>query len=179
MFDIPDIAEAIRDLYLIDPRAAVLCGSSAVQTWTGRRAFMRARGINESTYLPDIDIAVSSENLAALKRHAKITFTKHRHTDSIDIPQELDTMYDSYNDPENRYDIWLQWREASRGEVSLNELLRHSVWNEYIGCMVLTRQYLVAQRERSVAFLSAQDQLTLTERTRLAKDQADLTALRA
>jgi hypothetical protein len=45
--------------------------------------------------------------------------------------------------------------------------------------MVLTRQYLVAQRERSVAFLSAQDQLTQTERARLSKDQADLAALEA
>jgi hypothetical protein len=97
---------------------------------------------------------------------------KHHHEGD-----ESDARYDSYNDEHKKYDIWLQWREIDRGFVYLDELLTNSVWQQDICCMVLSKDYLIDQRQRSIAFYEAKSVLTMKEQERLTKDRADLDAL--
>ena len=175
--DITYIQKRIHDLNLKDGNTAVLCGGSAVQMWVGRSRFLQAREVSDPDCVSDIDLAVSQRNLDALKLHPEITLTKHRHTNDPSVPVDQDTEFDSYNDENGYYDIWTQWYEPSKGIVSFDEVRANSVWSEQVGVWVLTPDYLVAQRQRSIEFLTGKGSLTPEDQERLKKDYADLSAL--
>lgn len=171
---------AIARLELIDGEHDFLAGSRAVELHVGTVALTRSRIEHGAEHVADIDLSVSRQEYAYLKRQKKLgaKVVQHRYPR---LKREGVYRVNSLELMDGAYDIWRErWYEPARdpqGIISDEELAENSEWNDSLGLYVLSPDYLVAQRERSVAFLESKDTLTLTEEQRLKKDYADLAAL--
>lgn len=174
------LESAIARLELIDGEHDFLAGSRAVELHVGTLALTRARLDQEAEHVADIDLSVSRQDYAYLKRQKKLgaKVVPHRYPR---LEREGVYSVNSLELMDGAYDIWRErWYEPARhpqGIISVEELAENSAWNDKLGLYVLSPDYLVAQRERSVAFLESKDTLTLIEEQRLKKDYADLSAL--
>ena len=175
-----ELVTSIARLELIDGRHDYLAGSRAVEVHVGARALRAARTVHEAEHMADIDLSVSKQEYKHLKQQKKLgaKVVQHRYPR---IQREGVYRVNSLQLDDGAYDVWRdRWYEPARypeGIISVDELAAHSEWNEALGLYVLTPDYLVAQRERSVAFLESKEELTFTEEQRLKKDYADLSAL--
>lgn len=168
-----DLKTAIARLELVDARRDVLAGGRAVEVHVGRSTITHARHKFGVSPPRDIDMSVSRQEYKRLKSQSvlEVTVKTHGHTEKELESLEID---------DGVYDIWCEhWYEASRTPaiIAHSELLANSEWNAELGINVLTRGYLIAQRQRSIAFLKNLDTLTSTQGLRLEKDHADLKAL--
>lgn len=180
--DLP-IETAIKLVDLIDPENAFLAGSRAVEMHVGRAALELARqehGVEESSGW-DVDLVVSRGDYRSLRKkgahvvqHAfrRLSGPGRYRVNSL-------SLYDG------AFDIWRErWYEAARypkGIIGVDELYTNSDWDPELGVRVLTKDYLIDQRERSIKFLEEKmekGKLTPAEATRLQKDRADLSVLR-
>lgn len=158
----------------------VLAGGRAVQYHVGSRALRFARRQHGVADVRDIDLSLTDDEYRRLMERNDLGVQVIVHElnrngegspfvgESLDIGDGL-------------YDVWcMQWYEAARepnGIITHDELLQNSAWQPDVGVRVLSRDYLIAQRERSIAYLESKPTLTAKEQTRLAKDRADLSVL--
>lgn len=173
------LSEALSHIHLTDPEHAYLAGARAVEAHVGHTALAAARFAHDADLSGDVDLVVSRQDYRALRlqgamvvRHAfpRIREPGLYRVNSLSVANGL-------------FDIWRErWYEPARwphGAVGVEELRAQSTWNDALGLRVLSLDYLIAQRQRSVAFLESKQvkELTRAEQRRLAKDKADLTAL--
>lgn len=177
-----ELEAAITRLELIDGRHDYLAGSRAVEVHVGARALQAARMMHEAEHVADIDLSVSKLEYKQLKQQKKLGAKVVQHHYPR-IQREGVYRVNSLQLDDGAYDVWRdRWYEPARhpeGIISVEELAENSEWNDELGLYVLTPDYLVAQRQRSVTFLEAKDELTFIEEQRLKKDYADLSALEA
>jgi hypothetical protein len=177
-----ELQSAVALLDLVDGRHDYLAGSRAVEVHVGAAALRSARETRGAEHVADIDLSVSKLEYKHLKQQKQLgaKVIQHRYPR---LQREGIYRVNSLQLMDGVYDVWRdRWYEPARypeGIISVDELAANSVWNEELGLYVLQPDYLVAQRERSVTFLEAKDELTLTEEQRLKKDYADLSALSA
>ncbi len=172
------IDEAFSRVPLSDPEHAFLAGSRAIEVHVGRAALLAARDSLNIESSGDIDLVVSKEDYKHLRKMGARTI---RHAfPRLSRPGRY-YRRNSLSMFDGAVDVWRErWYEAARypeGAIGVNELTENSEWNEELGVRVLTKAYLIAQRERSIAFLGSKDHLTPAEEKRLAKDKADLMVL--
>lgn len=165
--------ELIACLELVYARHDVLAGGRAVEAHVGRQAISHARQRHGVSPPIDIDMSVSWQEYKRLKSQLalEVTVKTHGHSEKELESLEIDG---------GIYDIWCeQWYEASRTPaiIAHSELLANSEWNDELGINVLARDYLIVQRQRSIALLKNLDTRTPTQGLRLAKDKADFEAL--
>lgn len=178
------IADAIRMVPLVDPEHVFLQGSRAVEALVGRTALLAAReahGVLSESGL-DIDLVVSRVDYTQLRR-AGARIVRHafpRVSGGGRYRLSSLSLFDG------GVDIWRErWYEPARyprGIVGPEELEANSTWDTELGVRVPTRDYLRAQRQRSVAFLEEamnNGELSRAQTVRLEKDRADLEALGA
>lgn len=179
-----DLPELITRLRLVQPEQAFLLGGRAVERRVGQTALMAARHAFAVAPTRDIDLSLSAVDYRTQRKRTDVPSKHIRHRFPRREREGIYTVQSLIvDDNDQLYDIWRdRWYEPARhplGIIAVSELYDNSVWDAELGINVPTREYLIAQHQRSVTFLTGKDQRTRTEQTRLAKDQADLTALTA
>lgn len=175
-----DLKTAIARLELVDARRDVMAGSRAVEVHVGQAALAAAREAHGAAMIADVDLSVSAREYAHLRQSPQLGPVERRHR----YPRLQRAGYYSVRSlslNNGMYDVWRErWFEPARypeGIVSMDELLHNSEWRDDLGINVLNRDYLAAQRYRSIQFLESAGSLTEAQGQRLAKDKADLDSL--